>query len=234
MRRLMSILLLTMLGVGFANAEDAAAETAEIPEGWMELKLELPKQMFEGTPRDMRSPALETPEEAKEREEPILVPAEAVNLALDKEVTSSDDWPIIGELELITDGDKGGTDGSFVELGPKKQWVQIDLEEAAKLHGIVVWHYHTQARVYRDVVVQVSDDPDFLTDVKTVFNNDQDNSSGLGIGEDKEWIDTYQGRVIKLDGIEAQYVRLYSNGNTSNPMNHYVEVEVWGVAEAGE
>ena len=27
---------------------------------------------------------------------------------------------------------------------------------------------------------------------------------------------------------QARYVRLYSNGNTANDLNHYVEVEVFG------
>ena len=50
---------------------------------------------------------------------------------LDKKVTSSDDAPVIGELAMVTDGDKEGADGSYVELGPDKQWVQIDLGAAA-------------------------------------------------------------------------------------------------------
>jgi hypothetical protein len=28
--------------------------------------------------------------------------------------------------------------------------------------------------------------------------------------------------------VKGRYVRLYSNGNTSNDLNHYVEVEVYG------
>ena len=35
---------------------------------------------------------------------------------------------------------------------------------------------------------------------------------------------TAQGEPVK-----ARYVRLYSKGNTSNDMNHYVEVEVLGL-----
>ena len=42
-------------------------------------------------------------------------------------VTASDEAPIIGELAMVTDGDKEGADGSFVEFGPGVQWVQIDL-----------------------------------------------------------------------------------------------------------
>ena len=129
----------------------------------------------------------------------------------------------------MTDGEKSGEEGYNVELGPMLQWIQIDLEAAYNMHAILIWHYHSQARVYRDVIVQVADDPDFITGVKTIFNNDHDNSSGLGIGKDKEYIETSDGRLIDPRGIKARYVRLYSKGNTSNAMNHYVEVEVYGV-----
>jgi hypothetical protein len=61
-----------------------------------------------------------------------------------------------------------------------------------------------------------------------VFNNDHDNSAGLGIGRDKEYIEVNEGRLINPKGVAARYVRLYSQGNTSNDMNHYVEVEVFG------
>jgi hypothetical protein len=137
--------------------------------------------------------------------------------------------PVIGELSFVTDGKKSGEDGYYVELGPGLQWVQIDLDKTDTLAAIVIWHYHSQARVYRDVVVQVSDDKDFINGVTTLFNNDHDNTSGLGVGKDKEYIETYEGKLVDAKGVKARYVRLYSSGNTSNDMNHYVEVEVYGI-----
>ena len=110
------------------------------------------------------------------------MPKGTVLLSPKKKVTSSDNAPVIGELDMITDGEKSGGDGFFVELGPATQWVQVDLGASRPLYAILVWHYHSQARVYRDVVVQVSDDPAFKTGVTTVFNNDHDNSSKLGAG----------------------------------------------------
>jgi hypothetical protein len=53
------------------------------------------------------------------------------NLALNKPVTASDKDPIIGKLDQVTDGDKEGSDGSWVELGAGFQWVQIDLGKTA-------------------------------------------------------------------------------------------------------
>ena len=193
----------------------------------VELKLKLPKPMFVGTPRNIRTANLEAV--TGRPRAPFFVPAGTKLLSLGKPVAASDMAPVIGEVGFVTDGEKSGEDGYFVEFGPGKQWVRIDLKESAAISVILLWHYHSQARVYRDVVVQVSDDKDFVTGVTTVFNNDHDNTSGLGIGKDKEYIETNEGRLIDAKGIRARYVRLFSNGNTSNDMNHYVEAEVYGI-----
>ena len=128
----------------------------------------------------------------------------------------------------MTDGDKAGDEGCWVELGPGKQWVQIDLGKASDLFAIVLWHFHAQARVYHGVVVQVSDDPQFATGVTTLFNNDIDNRCGLGAGKDMAYIETCEGNLIDAKGVKGRYVRLYSNGNTTNKLNHYTEVEIYG------
>jgi len=191
-----------------------------------ELKLKLPKPMFIGTPTNIKSGNLEVIT-GKPRG-PFYVPKGTAMLSLKKPVKASDMQPVIGELDMITDGEKEGGDGYFIELGPGKQWVQVDLGKPYALQAILAWHYHSQARVYRDVVVQVSDDKDFLKGVTTVFNNDHDNSSGLGVGKDKEYIEVAEGRLFDPKGAKGRYVRLYSAGNTTNDLNHYVEVEVYG------
>jgi hypothetical protein len=192
----------------------------------VELKLQLPKPMFVGTPTNIKSPNLEAIT-GKSRG-PFMVPAGTKLLSLKRPVKSSDMQPVIGEVEMVADGEKEGGDGYFIELGPGKQWVQIDLGATRALHAILAWHYHSQARVYRDVIVQVSDDKDFLKGVQTVFNNDHDNTSGLGLGKDKEYIEVAEGHLFDPKGVKGRYVRLYSNGNTTNDLNHYVEVEVYG------
>lgn len=191
-----------------------------------ELKLQLPKPMFIGTPTNIKSANLERVT-GKPRG-PFMVPTGTVLLSANKAIRASDTQPVIGELAMVTDGEKEGGDGYFTELGPGKQWVQVDLGALHALHAILLWHYHSQARVYRDVVVQVSDDKDFLKGVTTLFNNDHDNTAGLGIGKDKEYIETSEGRLIDPKGIHGRYVRFYSNGNTTNDLNHYVEVEIYG------
>lgn len=199
---------------------NAAAEELEA------LQITLPKAQFHATPRDVRSSNLE-PQTGKERG-PFMAPKGVTNIAAGKSVTASESEPIIGELDMITDGDKEGIDGSFVEFGPNTQWVQVDLGTPQEIFAILVWHYHSQARIYRDMIVHVSDDPDFVNGVKELYNNDHDNSSGLGIGKDKEYIETNEGRLVDAKGVKGRYVRVYSRGNTSNDMNHFTEVEVYG------
>ena len=199
---------------------------AQAPAGKEELKLKLPKPMFVGTPTNIRSPNLE--KVTGKSRGPFYVPAGTTLLSLKKKVTSSDSAPVIGELDMITDGEKSGGDGFFVELGPMPQWIQVDLGASRPLYAILLWHFHSQARVYRDVVVQVSDDANFKTGVTTVFNNDHDNSAKLGAGPDKEYIEVAEGKLFDPKGAKGRYVRLYSNGNTTNDLNHYVEVEVFG------
>ena len=203
-----------------------AAALAQDP-GKEVLKIQLPKPMFVGTPKNIRTPNLETV--TGRPRGPFTVPAGTVLLSAGKPVGASDKEPVIGDIAYVTDGKKSGEDGYYVELGPMLQWVQIDLGRSQELQAIVAWHYHSQARVYRDVVVQVSDDKDFIGGVTTVFNNDHDNTTGLGAGKDKEYIETFDGKLFDPKGVKARYIRLYSGGNTSNDMNHYVEVEVYGL-----
>jgi len=205
-----------------------APAVAASTEGLVPVDIKLPKPMFVGTPQDTKVPNLEKP--LGKPRPPFLAPAGTTNVAAGKPVSSSDEEPIIGEIDYITDGDMEAADGSYVELGPFVQHVTIDLGAMYDIYAILVWHYHKQARVYFDVIVQVADDPDFITNVKTVFNNDIDNSAGLGVGKDMHYVETNEGKLIDVlsQGIKARYVRLYSNGNTSNDLNHYIEVAVYG------
>lgn len=216
----------------------------------VELETDLPPAKLDRTQKPRRKQG-----------EPFLVPQGTKLLSRGVEVTSSDDDPVIGKLEMITDGNEEASDlGYFVELGPGLQWVQLDLGKPHALYAILVWHYYSpksydhndggmqspdedRARVYQDVVVQISNDPAFDKDVKTVFNNDHDNSAGLGKGTDDTYIETSEGRWINPKGVEGRYVRLYSRdhkrrkwsgsgdgypGYLNNDFNHYIEVEVYG------
>ncbi len=208
---------MTGLGASSSRAQDM------VP-----LPLKLPKAAFAGTPS--AAPVGTNVEKPTGKPRPIpMVPKGTVNLALHKKVTSMNP-PFSGSLDLVTDGDKEARDDSSVELKARLQWIQIDLGETSPLSYIVFWHAHLEAIVYHAVVVQVSNDPKFIDGVTTLFNNDQENVAMLGIGKDKEYFETSEGKLVDAKGIKARYVRLYSKGSTfHDPLNRYTEVEVYGL-----
>ena len=144
------------------------------------------------------------------------------NLALGKSVTSS---TYIANSSVITDADKATY--NLAGVGEGLQWIQIDLGRSYNINTIKQWHYYGDGRQYHDVIVKVSNDPDFKTGVTTVFNNDNDNSAGFGAGTDSEYSESSSGKTINFNTVNARYVRLYVNGNNVNPYNHFVEVEVY-------
>ncbi|MCP4375374.1 MAG: hypothetical protein GY794_04255 [bacterium] len=170
-------------------------------------------------------------EEAPGKRAAFMVPPNTVNLAAGSPVTSNEPLPIIGELGMAVDGVNKSDGSNLVNLGFGRKWIQIDLQQCAPIYAIVVWRlrvtqYHD---VYTDFIVRVSNDPEFRRGVHTLFNNDDDNSAGLGRGKDKRYLETLDGRLIDAGGVSARYVRFYSNGNWSNDDNVYSEVAVYGL-----
>jgi len=94
---------------GLAMGVDEAAQVEKEV-----LKLDLPKPMFVGTPRNIRSANLERITGKKRA--PFYVPQGTELLSLEKAVSGSDMEPIIGEVEFVTDGEKSGEDGYYVEF----------------------------------------------------------------------------------------------------------------------
>ncbi len=197
-----------------------ASLQAEVP-----LKTEIPPEVIEGTPMPIKVPNLE---QAPKKAPTLSVPEGTTLLSKGKPVTGSDDFPILGDLGYITDGDKEGGEGYYVELMDGLQWVQIDLEKEASIAAVWLWHFHSQKRAYHDVIVQISNDPEFKDGVTTIFNNDYDNSAKLGKGNEKPYVESRFGKLVDAKGAKGRHVRLYSAGNTSTEMNHYIEVEVFG------
>lgn len=219
------ILFLALAGL-FSPFAPVFAEETGPGDGRVPIEIELPEPFYGGTPLPFWDPNLE-PEDYADRP-PLMAPEGTTLVSRGKPVTSSCNDLLLGELKMITDGDKGYEKESLVELSAGLQWVQIDLEAEYDIYGICVWHFHKGKQVYFDVIVRVSNDPDF-NEGTTVYNNDTDNSAGLGIGEDVLYIENNKGRLIETpEGLRGRYVRLYSNGNTANELNHYVEVEVFG------
>ena len=198
------------------------------------------------------------PEPPEPSSQAFMVPDGTRLLSRGAKVTSSDEMPITGDLTMITDGNVKQKYSYHVELLDGLQWVQIDLEKSYAIQAVLVWHYYMPdfvefdyqaageapylARVYQDVVVQISEDSKFEQGVTTIYNSDHDNSSGLGQGEDVTYIETREGRWIAAKGVKGRYVRLYSSGHlllyggkdkipeyrSYLDSNDYVEVEVYG------
>ena len=210
------------LGMGEARTE--------VQPGLEPLKLHLPAPGFRGTPRELPKGEHIESWRGKPRP-PFLAPVGAGNLALRKKVTASTPSTIGGRLEQITDGDKEALDDSVVELRKGVQWVQIDLEASYPLYAILLWHDHRELLLFRCVVVQIADDADFTRNVRTLFNNDYENEAGLGCGQEKQYFETFEGKMIDAHGAKARYVRCYSRGSTDSALNCYTEIEVYGLKE---
>lgn len=216
-------LITLALGVGLMGESSIAAETELVP-----LPLKLPLPTLKGTPDNLPKGANVEPPPEKPRPA-FLAPKGVQNVALNKKVTGSDRNPIFGELSQITDGQKEAFDDQVVELRKGVQWVQVDLGELCELYAIVIWHDHRVLQVFRSVVVQAADDPDFIENVTVLFNNDTENAAGLGIGTDKQYFETQQGKLIPVkDGPKTRYLRFYSKGSNLTQLNCYQEIEVYG------
>ena len=205
-----------------AHSERAVASRALVP-----LVLRLPDKAFTGTPKDLVLSGYVEPFPTEPRA-PLQVPPGLTNIALGKLPTSSDTKASADTLLKVTDGDKGWNDEAISFLRKGTQWVQLDLGESVEVFAIVLWHAHNMPKVYQDVIVQAADEPDFKSGVKTLFNNDQDNTSGIGMGTDREYFETHEGRLINAKGVTARYLRFYSKGSTDSALNEYTEIEVYG------
>jgi len=189
------------------------------------LKPALPQPAFVGTPKDL--PAGMNVDSGK-LAKPLLIPKDAVNIAPKATITTSDAKASPRMLTKITDGDKEARDASVVLLRKGPQYVQFDLGSDFELYALVIWHAHDTPKVYHDVIVQVADDAEFTKNVRTLFNNDKENAIGRGVGTDREYFETNEGKTVDAKGEKARYVRLYSKGSTDSSLNEYTEVEIYG------
>jgi len=205
----------------------ASALAADDSAGKVPLNIKLPSPAFKGTPKDIQLSAYVEPLSAKPRP-PMMVPAGLSNVATKAKITCSDKNATSDALAKLVDGDKEASEQSIIYLRKGTQWVQMDFGSPQQIFAVCLWHAHNSAKVYHSVIVQVADDQDFLQNVKTIFNNDQENKSGLGVGTDREYFETHEGKLIDTKGVTARYMRFYSKGSTESALNEYTEIEVYG------
>ena len=153
----------------------------------------------------------------------------ALPLAPAAKLSSSDKNATPDTLARLADGEKEPADQNILSLRKGVQWVQMDFGEPREIFAVVIWHvYGPSMPIYRDVAVRAADNPEFTLNVRTLFNNDQDNSSNLGAGPDREYFETHKGKLIDAKGVPARCLRFYSKGSTDSVMNEYTEIEVYG------
>ena len=192
------------------------------------LTLQLPAPTLKGTPEQLPTgPNIEA--NSDKAPAPMQIAKGAKNVALGKKVTTSVKPFSETQPDAITDGKKEAFDYDTVEMKKGTQWVQVDLGEAYKIEALAIWHDHRYIQVMHDVIVQVSDDPEFKTGVTTLFNNDTDNSSGLVVGTDREYFERHFGRVFDGKGTKARYVRGYTKGSHLSALNCWQEIEVYAL-----
>ena len=193
------------------------------------IKFELPAPHSSGTPKEVKSDNLEPDPGPGKYRAPIMVP-----VGFDKKLTTEEtkvttsEEAVTGENEYVVDGDKTPDATCMLQLPGGLQWVQLDLGAEKTVSAVCVWHDQGDDRVYKDVIVQLSNDEKFAKDVTTIFNNDHDETAKLGKGADKEYRERNDGRPIDGKLTKARYVRCYSNGSSSEPVNNYIEIEVFG------
>ena len=220
----------SLLAVAFTVACFASSACAADAPATEPLKLNLPAHTLKGTPEDLPlGPNVEPPSDTP----PVWpqVPKGVVNVAAGKTVTSSV-APFLGDLKQITDGKKEAFDDDAVEFKKGTQWVQVDLGQTYAIHAVAMWHDHRYVQSMKDVIIQVSDDVEFKTGVTTLYNNDTDNSSGFGIGTDREYFEMQWGRVAPGKGTKARYVRGYTKGGSLAALNCWQEMEVYALPAA--
>ncbi|NEW04977.1 hypothetical protein GK047_02955 [Paenibacillus sp. SYP-B3998] len=149
--------------------------------------------------------------------------AASQNVAAGKVITSN---ATLTNKALATDGVSNDSN-SFAEAASGLKYIQIDFGASYSINKVNLWHYFSDGRTYKDVIVRLSSSSTFGSGTTTVFNNDTNNSAGLGTGTNAEYAETSAGKTITFNPVNARYLRIYSNGSSVNAYNHFVEVQAW-------
>ncbi|WP_164821428.1 fibronectin type III domain-containing protein [Paenibacillus koleovorans] len=141
-------------------------------------------------------------------------------------------------LSLVTDGNRSAAEYALISTSAGAKYVQLNLGESHSITKVnIVNDYNPDApRAGKDIVIQLSNDSTFGSGVTTIYNNDADNSSGLGAGSDSEYVEPSSGDGMTVTlgtPVNAQYVRYWANGHTRtlnnayNAVNTPIEIEVY-------
>lgn len=224
------LLLLAACKPATPSADSPAAQPSAPPAAppaanTVTIRPVFPKPFFASGPFAANLPNLEAPGKAA----PVLefaVPAGTALVSENLPVTASVK-PVQGRLGMVTDGDLSSYPDALVALPGGGQWIQLDLGRPQAVQKIHLWHAHNRTDVYLDLVVQLSEDPEFKSGVTTLYNADADNSLGLGAGTDPAYLETNHGRVIDGRGTVARHVRVWGSGSYRDGQLRFAELQVY-------
>lgn len=144
----------------------------------------------------------------------ILEPLELfdTNLALHKPYDSDGNISLQNSSSGPNNGDKNTK--NYTGLSNGEKYLSIDLLDIYSINQINLWLYFSDGRTYFDKRVQHSLDGTVWT---TVFDSAIDGSAP----------ETSSGIEVKFNTDSARFIRVITNGSTSNRGNHVVEMEAY-------
>lgn len=103
-------------------------------------------------------------------------------------------------LTVVTDGDRSTSEYALIATDSAAKYIQLNLGEPHFITKVNILNdYNPEApRAGKDLIVQLSNDPTFTTGVTTIYNNDDDNSVGLGAGADAEYVEPSSGAGLTV------------------------------------
>ena len=116
-------------------------------------------------------------------------------------------------------------------------WLQLDLGQKYSITKLNLCIYY-DGRYLKDLVVLASNEAEFTKEnSQVVYNADSNNFFGLGVGTDLEMPAQNNSAgfdITPTPVVEAQYLRIFNNGNSKNDGAHWIEVEVYGTETTGQ
>jgi fibronectin type 3 domain-containing protein len=214
----------------------------------------VPKPMTAGTLQSMEVAGLEPgtmyyfgikaydqANQASELSNIVQVATRPENKALYKPVTQNGQMDSLHEYQptfILTDGyywREGASADYYIRLKSGRVWMQVDLGEQLPVKAISLQHIASSTYQFKDVIIQLSNDPSFTTGVTTVYNNDANGDAGQGVGTDPEYVEGRNGKNFVLSSpVSARYVRVWSRGSSGSSLNMYTELQVYLEAPLAE
>ena len=152
------------------------------------IKFELPAPHSSGTPKEVKSDNLEPDPGPGKYRAPIMVP-----VGFDKKLTTEEtkvttsEEAVTGENEYVVDGDKTPDATCMLQLPGGLQWVQLDLGAEKTVSAVCVWHDQGDDRVYKDVIVQLSNDEKFAKEQRPRQHREARQGCRQGVPRAQRW-----------------------------------------------